>query len=144
MANIIASILGAGSLLIGIIGFIAPNFLGLHLSVAHNLVHILTGIAALGFGILGSRAGARLFDISFGAVYGLLGVVGFLLGTAHAPGLPGAAGMPMGVDTHLFRLIPGVLEFGTSDHVVHLLLGFAFLAVGLLSRGNINRVVEVT
>jgi preprotein translocase subunit Sss1 len=142
MAKTIATILGAGFILVGIIGFIAPNFLGMHLSVAHHLVHIVTGAAALYFGLAGSLNGARLFDIAFGAVYALLGIVGFLVGTTGSPTLPGMAGM--GTDSNLFRLIPGVLELGTMDHIVHIILGAIFLIGGLTTRATLENTIDQT
>jgi preprotein translocase subunit Sss1 len=142
MAKTVATILGAGFILVGLIGFLIPNFLGMHLSVAHHLVHIITGAAALYFGLAGTLGGARLFDIIFGAVYALLGIVGFLVGGPASPTLPGMAGM--GTDSNLFRLIPGVLELGTMDHIVHILLGAIFLIGGLTTRATIDSTIDRT
>ncbi|MGB8510954.1 MAG: DUF4383 domain-containing protein [Pyrinomonadaceae bacterium] len=139
MAKTIATVLGIGFLLAGLLGFIAPGVLGLHTSVAHNLVHIVSGAVALYFGLAGTLAGARMFDLVFGAVYLLLGVVGFLLGAEGTP----SAGMPgMSPDGHLFKLLPGTLEFGTPDHIVHILLGLLFLIGGLLTKADLDRAVD--
>lgn len=139
MAKTIATILGIGFILAGILGFIAPGVLGLHTSVAHNLVHLISGAAALYLGLKGTLAAARTFDLAFGAVYLLLGVCGFLIGGAGTP----SAGMPgMSPDSHLFKLIPGVLEFGTPDHIVHVVLGLAFLIGGLLTKADLDRAVD--
>jgi hypothetical protein len=135
MAKTLSTILGAVFLLVGVVGFIAPGFLGTHLSIAHNLVHIISGAVALYFGLAGTLSGARLFCLVFGAVYLLLGVVGFLLGSDQAV----TAGMPgMTPDPRLFKVIPGVLELGQMDHIVHILLGVVFLAGGLLTKTNIT------
>jgi hypothetical protein len=40
----------------------------------------------------------------------------------------------MSADNHLLKVLPGALEFGTSDHTFHILLGIVFIAAGVLSR----------
>lgn len=133
MAKTIATVLGIAFILVGIIGFVSPGFLGTHLSLAHNLVHIISGAVALYFGLAGTLSGARLFCLVFGAVYLLLGVVGFLLGA------PGSATVGhMGPDSRLFAVLPGQLELGTMDHTVHILLGIVFLIGGLLTKADVR------
>ncbi|HMF55879.1 MAG TPA: DUF4383 domain-containing protein [Pyrinomonadaceae bacterium] len=134
MAKTICKLLGVVFLLVGVVGFIMPGFLGTHLSLAHNLVHIISGIIALYLGFSGSLGGARMFCIVFGLVYLLLGIVGFVLGSPNAPTMAGMAGM--GVDARLWKVLPGTLELGTMDHIVHLLLGIVFLAGGFLTRAD--------
>jgi len=63
MAKTVCKILGVAFLLIGIAGFAAPTLMGFHLGPAHNLVHILSGVAALYFGFAGSLSGARTFSL---------------------------------------------------------------------------------
>ena len=128
MANRIATILGAGFLLVGILGFVAPSLLGMHLSVTHSVIHLLTGAVSLWLGLKGSPSAARTFCIVFGAVYVLLGVAGFLFGGAGEPGVPGPH------DARLLKVIPGVFEVGTSDHIVHILLGAIYLIGAFTSR----------
>jgi hypothetical protein len=140
MAKTICKILGVVFILVGLVGFVAPGFLGTHLSVAHNLVHIISGALALYFGFAGTPSGARLFCIVFGVVYGLLGIAGFLLGTNQPSTLHSAA--DMGMDSRLLKVIPGVLELGTMDHVVHILLAVVFLIGGLMSRADLDRAVD--
>lgn len=139
MAKTISTILGIVFILVGIVGFIMPTFLGTHLSLAHNLVHIVSGAVALYFGLAGSLSGARLFCIVFGIVYLLLGVVGFLLG---GPGTPEGAMAGMGADSRLFKVIPGQLELGTMDHVVHILLGLVFLIGGFITKADVARATD--
>src|SRR5687767_12847220 len=79
MAKTIATILGIVFILVGLIGFAAPGLLGAHLSTAHNVIHLVSGAAALYLGLKGSLSAARMFCLVFGAVYLLLGVAGFLL-----------------------------------------------------------------
>jgi hypothetical protein len=128
MAKKISLLVGIVFLLVGIAGFVLPNLLGTHLSLAHNLVHLISGAVAIYFGTAASLSAARSFCILFGIVYGLLGVAGFLLG---GPGTVTIAGMDGMSDARLFKVIPGQLELGTMDHVVHILLGVIFLIGGL-------------
>jgi hypothetical protein len=99
------------------------------LSTAHNLIHIISGAASLYFGLAGTLSGARLFCLVFGAVYGLLGIAGFLLGGPGTPSMPG-----MAADSRLFKVLPGTLELGTSDHTFHILLGIVYIVAGLLTK----------
>lgn len=133
MARKVATILGIGFLLVGVLGFVAPTMLGMHLSMAHNWVHLITGGASLWFGLKGSLSAAKGFCIAFGAVYLLLGIAGFAVGTSAEPGVPGPH------DTNLLKLIPGTLEFGTMDHIVHILLGAIYLIGGLMTRAVAHR-----
>ncbi|MBV9210114.1 MAG: DUF4383 domain-containing protein [Acidobacteria bacterium] len=136
MAKTICKILGVVFILVGLCGFIKPDLLGTHLSLAHNLVHIISGAIALYLGFAGSLSGARLFCLVFGAVYLLLAILGFLLG---GPGVPTVAGMAgMGSDNHLWKVLPGTLELGTMDHTVHVLLGIVFLIGGFLTKADVR------
>ena len=125
MAKTVCKILGVVFILVGIIGFVSPGFLGTHLSLTHNLVHLISGAIALYFGFAGTLGAARMFCIVFGVVYLLLGVCGFLLGS--------------GPDRMFEALASLGLHLGTMDHVVHILLGIVFLAGGFLTRADIDR-----
>ncbi len=140
MAKTIAKILGVVFILVGIIGFLAPGLLGLHLSLAHNLVHLISGALALYFGFAGTLSGARLFCIVFGVVYALLGVAGFLLG--HAGAHTVAAVPAHGQDSSLLAVLPRMLELASMDHIVHILLGLVFLIGGFLTKADIDRAVD--
>jgi energy-converting hydrogenase Eha subunit E len=109
---------GAFLLVVGLLGFAAPGFIGMHLSALHNLLLLLSGTLAIYFGLKGTSAAARTFCLVFGAVYGLLGLVGFL-----------ASG-----SDYTLTIIPGALVLGTMDHVFHLVLGTVFLSVGWAER----------
>ena len=136
MAKTIATVLGVAFILVGLIGFIWPGFAGTHLSLVHNLVHLISGAVSLYFGLKGTPAGARTFCLAFGAVYGLLGVAGFLLGgdSQHTVG-----GITHGTDSRLLSVIPGTLEFGSMDHTVHVLLGIIFIVGALLTKGDVRQ-----
>ncbi|HKG46802.1 MAG TPA: DUF4383 domain-containing protein [Pyrinomonadaceae bacterium] len=117
MAKTVCKILGVVFLLVGVIGFVSPRLLNAHLFPAHNLVHIVSGIAALYFGFAGTLAAAKTFSLVFGVVYLALGILGVALGTG---------------DDRMLML--GPLEFGMADHGIHILLGVIFLAGGLFTR----------
>ena len=113
MAKTVAKILGVVLLLVGILGFThLLDSLGAHLSPVHNLVHIISGVISLYFGFAGSLGGAKSFCTIFGLVYLLLGLVGMVKGD----------------------LMIGPLMLGTVDHGIHLIVGAAYLAGGLLTK----------
>ena len=136
VANRVCLILGIGFLLVGILGFVAPSLLGMHLSMAHSVVHLLTGAIALWLGLKGTVGGAKTFCIVFGAVYVLLGLAGFLLGQSADP----SSDVPGPADARLFKVLPGILELGTMDHIVHILLGAVFIIGGVMTRPAVVRV----
>lgn len=115
-------VMGAAFVLVGFAGILMPGLMAMHLSMAHNLIHLVTGAVALAVGYSDSSRKAYTFAVAFGVVYGLLGVLGFIVGQ---PGYPGVG--HMAADQNLLRVIPNVLEFGTMDHGVHILLSAAFL-----------------
>jgi Domain of unknown function (DUF4383) len=121
MAKTICTILGVVFILVGLAGFAKHDLLGAHLSAAHNVVHLVSGAIALYLGLKGSLSAARTFCIIFGAVYLLLGIVGFALGTG---------------EHKMFAVIPGTLEFGTMDHIIHLALGVIFLIGGFMTKSG--------
>lgn len=118
MAKTLCKILGVVFLLVGVLGFVSPNLMGLHLGAAHNLVHVISGAAALYFGFAGSLSAARTFCLIFGIVYLGLGVVGMAMGDAARDRM----------------LMLGPLELGSRDHGLHILLGVVFLAGGLFTK----------
>jgi Domain of unknown function (DUF4383) len=140
MAKTICKILGVVFLIVGLAGFAAPGLLGTHLSLLHNIVHIASGAIALYLGFAGTLSAARLFCLVFGAVYLLLGVLGFALGAPGVPTVAGMTGMPS--DNKLWKVIAGQLELGTMDHIIHVLLGIIFLVGGLLTKADIDRAVD--
>jgi hypothetical protein len=113
MAKTVAKIMGLVLLLVGVLGFThVLDSLGAHLSPAHNLVHIVTGVISLYFGFAGSFSGAKTFCLIFGLVYLLLGVLGLVMGELHI----------------------GPLMLGKVDHGIHLIVGAIFLAGGLFTK----------
>jgi len=117
MAKTVCKILGVVFVLVGVCGFALPHLLGAHLTPVHNVVHIVSGLLALYFGFAGTLSAAKIFSLVFGVVYLALGILGMALGT-------GAERLWM----------VGPLEFGQSDHGIHILLGVVFLAGGLFTK----------
>jgi Domain of unknown function (DUF4383) len=118
MAKTLCKILGVVLVLVGIAGFLKRDLLGMHLTTIHNIVHLLTAAIALYFGYYGSDATARAFCQVVGAIYLILGIVGFV-----APDVVANV-----IQSH--TATGG--ENLTPDNIVHLLLGAVFLIVGLL------------
>src|SRR3989338_6312926 len=116
---------GAGTvfLVLGLLGFVVPAMWGAHINLAHNLIHIVTGIVSLWIGYLATDRTVREFNAVFGAFYGLLGVLGFLVGE------PMVASTPMVMDDNYLLVIwPNVLELGAADHAFHLIVGAILFA----------------
>lgn len=119
-AQKVCIVLGVAFIVVGLIGVTIPGLMGMHLSMLHNMIHLFSGLVALGFG-MSSANRAFNYCVIFGTVYALIGMSGFLLGQ---PGYPSFGNMES--DQNLLKIIPGYLEFGTMDHLVHFLIG-AFL-----------------
>jgi hypothetical protein len=119
----IAYAFGAVFVLIGIAGYIdalTPDgrLFGLFaVNGPHNVIHLATGIAAIGSAAMGAYAARRFFQV-FAVVYGLVTVLGLFVGQ----------GMLLGVVAHnhhdiwLHALITAVsawLGFATSKRLAH-------------------------
>jgi uncharacterized membrane protein HdeD (DUF308 family) len=118
MAKAICKVLGVVFLVVGLLGFMFPNLLGMHLSGAHNIIHLISAALALYFGFAASPSAARTFSLIFGAVYLLLGALGFI-----APGLL--------IELLQAHRAPGGLRSLAADNLVHILLGAVFIIAGL-------------
>ncbi len=127
MAKTICKVLGAVFLVVGLLGFVAPNLLGMHLSVVHNVIHLASGAVALYLGFAGTYSAARTFCLVFGGVYLLLGLLGFI-----APAI--VANLLQAHEA------PGPTGSLAPDNIVHLLLGAAFLVGGLTRTSYVDSV----
>jgi len=82
----LAYIFGAVFLLIGVLGFVPGvttdgHLLGIFdVSPIHNVIHLLSGIAALGLAMTMGEKGSQLYFRVFGIVYGLVTIIGFIQG----------------------------------------------------------------
>jgi uncharacterized membrane protein len=120
-------LLGAVFILVGLVGFFSHDLLGAHLSTTHNIIHLVSGAVALYFGLKATLAQAKLFCLIFGIVYGLLGVVGYLLGDpAH---------------NRLWKVMEG-LELGRADHIIHIMLCVVFLIGALMTKADASKAVS--
>jgi hypothetical protein len=127
MAKRIATLLGIVFILVGIVGFLKHDLLGAHLSMLHNVIHLVSGALALYFGLKGTLAQAKLFCLIFGAVYALLGVVGYLLGNPD--------------HDREWKVLEG-LVLGRMDHIIHILLGVIFLIGALMTKVDISHATD--
>lgn len=124
LAQKFATTFGGVYVLIGILGFVpfvggtasqTPDFLlGIFgITAAHNVVHLLIGLAFLAASR--SDANARLASTVIGAAYLLVGVIGLF-----------------GLDA-----VNDLLNINGADNVLHFVSGFAALAVGMAGRRNV-------
>lgn len=118
MAKTICKVLGVVFLIVGLLGFVEPRLLGMHLSPTHNVIHLVSAALALYFGFAASLSAARTFSLIFGAVYLLLGILGFIAPAAVAALLQA-------------HQAPGELRSLAADNIVHLILAALFLVGGL-------------
>ena len=126
--RIVATIFGAVYLLVGLLGFAVTGGVGFiategglllgifEVNALHNIAHLLIGAALLIAGLANVRA-AKGVNTTVGAVYLLLGVVGFfLVGTAA-----------------------NILALNVADHFLHLASAVVLLGVGLAADKNVPR-----
>ncbi|MDN4613434.1 DUF4383 domain-containing protein [Leifsonia sp. F6_8S_P_1B] len=118
--RLVATIFGAVYLLVGLLGFAVTGGVGFvatkgglllgifEVNPLHNIAHLLIGAALLIAGLTRLSA-ARAVNITVGAVYLLLGIVGFFLVGTGA----------------------NILALNTPDHFLHLVSAIVLLGVGL-------------
>ena len=115
-ATALAWVWAVGFLVPGILGFVPNPLLGpdalFVTNTAHNLVHVVTAVAFVGVALLGNAASVW-FMKTFGVVYLLVGVAGFIV----------LAGNPTGY-------LLGLVHFNNLDNFLHLGLGAGILASG--------------
>jgi len=116
MLKKLSLLFGVVFILVGVLGFVPGvtrdgHLLGIfHVNLAHNVVHVLTGLVAVVMGLTSDHA-ARIFFCVFGVIYGLVAILGFAYGD---------------------QPILGILASNTADTWLHvgiaavsLVLGFA-------------------
>lgn len=130
--GIIFSILGIG-------GIVIPGLAGMHLSFLHNIIHLVSGVLALWSGYSDDIKRAYNYSIGFGFFYGILGLGGFFLGE---PGFPGVGHME--ADNHLLRILPNALEFGSVDHVIHIIISGVFLVSAYIWKKDTDAKSRIT
>lgn len=108
-ATIVCRVMGVIFIAIAIWGFITGDRVWIfHVNTTHNIVHLVSGIGALACSF--SPKAAKLFSIIFGAVYGLVGVLGF-------------AGVPFLVD---------LLHLNAADNWLHIGIAAVFLLAAFI------------
>ncbi|MEY9852460.1 putative membrane protein [Leifsonia sp. EB41] len=118
--RLVATIFGAVYLLVGLLGFAFTGGVGFvatqgglilgifEVNPLHNIAHLLIGAALLIAGLTRAAA-AKAVNTTVGAVYLLLGIVGFFLVGTGA----------------------NILALNTPDHFLHLVSAIVLLGVGL-------------
>jgi hypothetical protein len=118
--RIVATIFGAVYILVGLLGFAVTGGVGFiategglllgifEVNPLHNIAHLLIGAALLIAG-LSSVSAAKGVNVTIGAVYLLLGIVGFFIAESAL----------------------NILALNTADHFLHLASALVLLGVGL-------------
>jgi hypothetical protein len=110
MAKAYAGIVGAVLLLVGIVGFVTSDFMGMHFNMVHNVIHVASGVIGLAAATMGGGSKSRLFAQVFGAVYTIVAIAGF-------------AGI---------GAIVSLLDLNMSYNIVHVAVGVLGLAAGFM------------
>ncbi len=128
-----ALVLGIVLTLIGVIGFFIPteNSTGVQalfgifdVDVIHNLVHLLSGLIAIAAAFGG-------FSVTYNRVFGVIYTVIGLLGLIPALYFP-----TYGSDAGRFL---GLMHLSIADHVLHLVIGIAAIAIGFYADRNLRK-----
>lgn len=102
-----ATVVGVVLLLVGLLGFVQNPILGLFgVNMLQNVLHLVGGALGLWLGMKGN---AKTFNMWFGIVALVVGVLGFV---------PGVAG-----------LLTSLLNINTEISVLHIVLGVVSLGV---------------
>ena len=126
-----AALIGAVLVLVGLLGFIGNPIVGEPASnplfvtgTVHNIVHLLTGAAALyiAFGVSAAQRPTAL--IVLGVVYGAVLVLTLVSGNLFGI---------LGTDAY---------KVNTFDHLLHALLAVASIGVGLWARGQKSETIR--
>lgn len=114
--RLVAQILGAVLVLVGLLGFVMPSpLLGIFaVDMIHNVIHLLTGAVLLGAAFMDGGRNVRLVNIVLGVVYLLVAALGFV-----AEGFLGT-----------------IIVANMADHLLHLLLGVVLLGVAFAMKGT--------
>lgn len=123
----VSVVMGVAFLVLGLVGFVVDNLFGAHLSYTHNAIHVASGALALWFGF-DSLKNAKRLCYTLGTLYGATGILGYFLGDQGMPSVG-----TLVEDKFLWKIIPEVLELGSNDHALHILIGAIFLNAAFLT-----------
>ncbi len=120
MTKSVVTLISAVLLLVGLLGFFQDPILGIfEVNTVHNLIHLLSGGVGLAMAAQGMAA---TFAKAFGAIYGLVTILGFMM---H----PGSGAAGMGDSS---TLLLGLVEINHADNYLHLGLTIVLLLVGFM------------
>jgi hypothetical protein len=123
MAKSVVTLISAVLVLVGVLGFFNDPVLGIfEVDAVHNIIHLGSGLVGL---IMASQGMAATFAKAFGAIYGLVSILGFMQHSGTGT-------------TKLLNLI----EINHADNYLHILLTVVLLAVGFMkepSRAPVRR-----
>lgn len=109
----------------------------------HSMLSIMSyfalGLILLAGGVSKRKIRARNAALGVGVLMLLLGLGGFLFG---AEGIPTHGRFR--VDDKLFVLVPGVFEFETLNHMMHLLLGTFLLTTSYIEKKREDAFSKIT
>ena len=94
-----------------------------------QIVHLLSAGLAFQIGRESAAGQRSVFWLLCGLMFIALGTAGFHYGTPQWPTDFRATGM----DSHLFRPIPGIVELRSIDHVINLFFGGYFAGASFLN-----------
>ncbi len=114
MSKLYAQVVGVILLILGIVGFLTQNLLGVKTTPVHNLIHLITGAWGAYAGFANGLGGPKTYAQIFGIIYTVVGVVGFL----SAPLLAG-----LGIQTNALY------------NIIHLVVGLWGLYAGFMAKG---------
>ena len=127
-ARLFCLVVGATLVLVGVLGFIAEsafdtgggvdgeNFIIFEVNGWHNVVHIASGLFLLA--LMRRHDTARLAALSFGAIYGVVTLIGLIDG----------------------KDVLGVFPVNPADNILHIALTIAAFAAGLAPPRDRTRV----
>jgi hypothetical protein len=126
LASVAVAVAGILLLLLCAGGLANSGYAGLHLNLTHVLILAVTGALATYAGMIGSMSNERRLCLRAGIFYAALALLGMLFGSAQDHTI--STIYHRGADSHLWRMVPGFLEFGARDHLLHAGLAVLFLA----------------
>jgi hypothetical protein len=118
-------VLGSALIALGILGFAAPRAFGANLTPMHNGLHLLFGAVAIATALRGSVGLAKGVSLALAAFFLISGLLGFVTAEPVVP--------MMETDPRLLVIFPDRLQFGTTDHFIHFVLGVGFMLGAVFS-----------
>jgi len=112
--------IGIVMMMIGVVGFFKPDFLGLSLSFMHSLVLVGFGALAVWSGMAKKNVAFRINLLS-GIFFLLNSILGLLMGDRGHLRLGYGTSEDM-----IVKFAPGFLELSTIDHLFHIVLAVFF------------------